>query len=109
MGIALSGRWVICLCVRWSARMKATGFVDDPGLIGAWVKVTRALTFDALRRDAARGEKPARSPGLFDRLDAWLWRQAQREHEAYLAGARDIYELEARIRHLERCTGSPLV
>jgi hypothetical protein len=89
--------------------MKATGFLDDPGLIGAWAKLSRALTFDALRRDAARGEKPERSRGLFDRLDAWLWRQAQREQEAYLAGARDIYELEARIRRLERCASSQLV
>lgn len=89
--------------------MKATDFLDDPGLIGAWAKLAKALTFDALRRDAARGEKPPRSRGLFERLDAWLWRQAQREHETYLAGARDIYELEARIRRLERCGRSQLV
>lgn len=85
--------------------MKATGFLDDPGITGAWAKVTQALLFDRLRRDTAPvRETPA--AGLFTRLDAWFSRQAQREREAYLAGARDIYELEERIRRLERSGGS---
>lgn len=47
------------------------------------------------------------STGLLARLDRWFWRQAQREREAYLAGAHDICDLEARIRRLER-SGSSL-
>lgn len=85
--------------------MKATGFLlDDPGLSGAWAKLTQALIFDPLRREA--GAPKQRSVGFFDRLDGWFWRQAQREQEAYLAGSRDIYDLEQRMRRLERSGGS---
>jgi hypothetical protein len=37
-----------------------------------------------------------------DRLDNWFARQEQREREAYLAQSADIFELEQRIRRLER-------
>jgi hypothetical protein len=85
--------------------MKATGFLwDDPGLGGAWAKLTQALIFDPLRREARAPKQ--RSDGFFDRLDGWLWRQAQREQHAYLARSRDIYDLEQRIRRLERFRGS---
>lgn len=88
--------------------MKTTTLLwDDPGLAGAWAKVSQALLFNPLRRKAGQGSEP--SGGLMDRLDHWFWRQAQREREAYLAGARDIYELEDRIRRLERAAGSQLV
>jgi hypothetical protein len=85
--------------------MKATGLLwDDPGLSGAWAKLTQALIFDPLRREPRAAKAPTVS--LFDRLDGWFWRQAQRDQEAYLAGSRDIYELEQRIRRLERARGS---
>ena len=45
--------------------------------------------------------RPARR-SLFDRLDHWLWRHEQREVEAHLAKSKDVYDLEARIRDLER-------
>jgi hypothetical protein len=41
---------------------------------------------------------------LLDRLDTWLWRQAQNDREAYLARSRDIFELERRMEALERGT-----
>jgi hypothetical protein len=44
----------------------------------------------------------ARSDDLFASLDRWLWKQHQRETEAWLAQASDVHDLEARIRHLER-------
>ena len=44
----------------------------------------------------------ARSDDLFANLDRWLWKQHQRETEAWLAQAADVHDLEARIRHLER-------
>jgi hypothetical protein len=88
--------------------MKATTLLwDDPGLVGAWAKVSQALLFNPLRRDARQGRVP--SGGLFERLDHWFWRQAQRDREAYLSGARDIFELEDRIRRLERSGGNRLV
>jgi len=45
-------------------------------------------------------------PTLMERFDRWLWKQHVREREAYLAGAKDIFELEERIRQLERSVGS---
>ncbi|HEV2978888.1 MAG TPA: DUF3563 family protein [Casimicrobiaceae bacterium] len=88
--------------------MKATGFLCDyPGLAGAWARISQALRFNPSRRFAGQGK--ARSGGVFDRLDHWFWRQAQRDREAYLAGARDIYELEERIRRLERSGRSGFV
>ena len=37
-----------------------------------------------------------------DRLDGWLWRIHQRDREAYLAGAQDVFELERRMRAYDR-------
>lgn len=90
--------------------MKATSLLwNDPGLSGAWAKLTQVLTFNALRRDRVPADRPSptkpTSGGFFARLDGWFWRQAQREREACLEGARDIYELEERMRHLERSAG----
>ena len=92
--------------------MKATNFLwDEPGLAGAWAKLTHALIFDPLRREAKLEKQPARSvgtrpSGIFERLDRWFSRQQMRDREAYLAGAQDIFELEERIRRLERSGGS---
>jgi hypothetical protein len=40
--------------------------------------------------------------GWLERFDRWAARQRQRERERYLARSTDIFELEARIRELER-------
>jgi hypothetical protein len=45
-------------------------------------------------------------PGLVERFDRWLFRLRQREQEAYLAGAQNIFELEERMRRLERSVGN---
>ena len=56
-----------------------------------------------LSRPSARAvAEAAPRTGFLDRLDAWFWRQAQREQEAYLAKSRDVFDLERRIRALER-------
>ncbi len=39
--------------------------------------------------------------GVLARLESWIWRQQQRDREAYLANATDIADLEARMRTLE--------
>lgn len=41
---------------------------------------------------------------LLDRLDAWHFRQAQREREAYLARSKDVFDLERRMRSIDRGT-----
>jgi len=35
-------------------------------------------------------------------FDNWLYRQQVKQREAYLGESQDIFELEARIRYLER-------
>jgi hypothetical protein len=54
----------------------------------------------SVRRPARAPSAPHRS--LLDRLDGWFERQEQRERESYLGQSQDIFELERRIRHLER-------
>src|SRR6476646_7811391 len=54
------------------------------------------------RQPARAGPGVAPRAGFLDRLDAWFWRQAQREQEAYLAKSLDVFDLERRIRALER-------
>jgi hypothetical protein len=44
----------------------------------------------------------ARSDSLFESLDRWLWKQHVRDTEAWLAQSHDVFELERRIRQLER-------
>jgi len=51
------------------------------------------------------GADIARADGTFAALDRWLWKQRMRETEAWLAGSFDLFELEARIRELERRQG----
>jgi hypothetical protein len=94
--------------------MKATNFPLDPpaltGLSGVLAKRNRASSVQP-QRDGKPRDNPARpvdkrSPGLLERLDRWFWRQQVRDREAYLAGAQDIFELEERIRRLERSVGS---
>ena len=53
----------------------------------------------------AKASRP-RSPGFFERIDRWFWRQALRDREKYLAGSQDVFELEDRIRRLDRAIGS---
>lgn len=67
------------------------------------MKATSFLLHDpSLTRARPKQAAPMGRTGFFARLDRWFWRQTQREREAYLAGARDIYDLEERIRRLER-------
>ena len=43
-----------------------------------------------------------RKPGFFERLDRWLCGQEMKDREAWLAESQDIFELEERMRRLER-------
>jgi len=65
--------------------------------------------------EALRGPAPESAPlkeavatprrSWLDRLDAWAWRQHQKDREAWLAQSQDLAELEARLRALDR--GAP--
>jgi len=37
----------------------------------------------------------------WDRLETWLWQRQMQEREAYLAQAKDLVDLEARMRDLD--------
>ena len=48
---------------------------------------------------------PAAAParhGLLERIDHWFWELDQRAVDEYLGQSKDVFELEARIRQLER-------
>ena len=81
--------------------MKVMSFLLNPpalaGFIGASGKSAPA---------AGKAEPAAPSSSFLERLDRWFWRQQLRERESYLSGAQDIFELEDRIRRLERSVGS---
>ena len=51
-------------------------------------------------RPAAAGAKEKQ--GVLERLDAWFSRQDQTQRERYLAGARDVFDLERRIDAIDR-------
>ena len=61
--------------------------------------------FSARSRRHGHKRVPPRS-GLLARIDAWFWRQRQRELDAYLGQSQNVFELERRIRDLERNVGS---
>jgi hypothetical protein len=75
---------------------------------GASVRSADALGSN--RRDERSGSEVGsqhanaapRSIGLLERIDRWFWRQTVRDREKYLAGSQTIFELEERMRHLER-------
>ena len=85
--------------------------LHEPVWSGALTRSADALG----RSDATSGRErdprrtnasPPRSPGFFERIDRWFWRQAVRDREKYLAGSQDIFELEERIRRLDGAVGS---
>ncbi len=90
---------------------------DDPRGLGVFTLLANALTLPpqvspAIERrqtcaDGVRSGLPARRRGILERIDHWFWVQQQRDLEAYLAKARDVYDLEARIRALERKFPNP--
>jgi hypothetical protein len=92
--------------------------IDDLGVVASMtrapVMANALLMANALAPQAA-SEKPAapaesgprggeRKRGLLDRLDNWFWTLEQRALEARLAEATDIYDLEQRMREIERGT-----
>ncbi len=90
--------------------MRATDIpVDEEGALGLCRLLLRAASssqaIDAASTPAPAGNAvptPCRRLTLFERFDRWVARMRQRDRERYLAQANDVFELEARIRELER-------
>lgn len=90
--------------------------LSDSSLIGTCLALAHATFYDALPSNAEqRGAiapadlapaKRAPSEGVLQRLanalDDWFFRQRLKEREAYLAQAQDVFDLERRMRELER-------
>ena len=91
--------------------MRATDIpVDREGALGLCRLLLRApaspTVVDAPSPRSHVGNGVAPPPSgkftLFERFDRWTARMRQRDRERYLAQASDVFELEARIRELER-------
>jgi hypothetical protein len=76
--------------------------IDQEGALGLCRLLLRAAeSAESKLRPQASDKRPARTT-LLERLDRWLARARQREVERYLAQSHDVFELETRIRELER-------
>jgi len=60
-----------------------------------------AVGEDIPSRNLAETPRKARFR-LLDRLEAWQWRQSQKDREAYLSRSKDVFDLERRIDAMER-------
>jgi hypothetical protein len=75
---------------------------DTPADSGDLAPVQSETNKTEAKSDASRAPSVRGWLGrLFDRLEAWSWEREMREREAYLARAQDLYDLEARMRHLD--------
>jgi hypothetical protein len=94
--------------------MKNPPFADDT-LLGTWMQIAYGMTLGFTRTAPsvsarhAPEAKPVPAPRrpnvllrALDAIDNWFYRQQLAARERYLAQAQDIFELEARMRELER-------
>ncbi|MFO1323290.1 MAG: DUF3563 family protein [Burkholderiales bacterium] len=87
----------------------------EHSVIGTCIKLAHATFYDALPSNAAHlapaapvtipGTKRTPPLGVLQRwaeaFDRWSYKQTMKEREAYLAQSQDIFELEARLRHMD--------
>jgi hypothetical protein len=91
--------------------------MTHPAGQGVFPLLAKALVFPTFHSDviehkdavatSALAKTPERRRGFLERLERWFWAQQQRDLEAYLAKSSDVYDLEARIRVLERNKSIP--
>lgn len=62
-------------------------------------------TFRVAPGKSATTQSPRGKPSLLERLDAWFWRQEQKDLHDWLAQSGDLFELERRIRDRGRGVG----
>ena len=88
----------------------------ERSIVGTSVKLAQTTFYDALpahaemRTPAAPEKLPAvkrlaredRLARWLNAFDNWLYQQQVKQREAWLAESQDIFELEARMRYLER-------
>ena len=94
--------------------MKYPPFADR-SLIGTCIQLAQASFYEALPSNAEHRApvappvlSPKRAPQpnvlqrALDALDDWFYRQRLASRERYLAQAQNVFELEARMRELDR-------
>ena len=94
----------------------------DNTLTGVLARLTHGILFDANERaqlDRAKranaydssfanslgtsfGNAVRKSRSWLSRVDTWFWKQEMKRREAFLAQSADIFDLERRMRMLER-------
>jgi hypothetical protein len=82
----------------------------DNSLTGILARLTHGILQDANERaqkdsgasSSAFPNAVSRPRGWLDRLDTWFWKQEMKSREAFLAQSTDIFDLEQRMRRLER-------
>jgi hypothetical protein len=82
----------------------------DNSLTGILARLTHGILQDATERaqqdSAAAASACANTVSQprrwLDRLDTWFWKQEMKSREAFLARSTDIFDLEQRMRRLER-------
>jgi hypothetical protein len=90
----------------------------DNTLTGVLARLTHGILLDANQRAQLDGAKRAngsdsslansfanlfaRTRSWLTRLDTWFWKQEMKRREAFLAQSADIFDLERRMRMLER-------
>ena len=85
--------------------MKATNYwmEDDRGIFALLVHVFYAALAPSAR-EAWDGPAAPAAPklGWFERFDRWAATIRQRDRERFLADSKDVFELERRLKALER-------
>jgi hypothetical protein len=85
--------------------------VTEPGFIALCIQLAQATFSDVMpARADSKGSadlsrtapKSATKTGWLTALGNWFHRQETRNREAYLAQSTDVFDLERRIRYLER-------
>jgi Protein of unknown function (DUF3563) len=84
--------------------------VSDPGFITMCIQLAQSTFSDVMPAksdpkplaQSRRSPAPAAQRGIMAAIDDWFYRQQVNAREAYLAQSTDIFDLESRIRHLER-------
>ncbi len=83
----------------------------ENSLVGNCIRLAQTTFFDAVpsRADVLAPAAPAKSEPFGARLarwtenlEQWLYRQRMKDREAWLAQSHDVFELERRLRDLDR-------
>ncbi len=84
--------------------MKATTFPndDDRGFVSVVIQLFHLALTPTVAGPANTPSPVEPKPSLLERFDRWAAKSRQRQLEAYLAGSKDVFELEARMRNAER-------